>query len=139
MSAEEEVPQSHLDAKLITDLRSMWAELYNEGRHGDIVTITPEEMDALLRAVDQRDRLLDEMCSMPDEAQAAPVQAVDIPAGHAVIGGVVTPLPGSFDPGPAAVRTNVCTCRRTVRDARYRYGVRHEKSCLLYHEPESGA
>lgn len=109
VSAEEEVPQSHLDAKLITDLRAMWAELYNEGRHGDIVTITPEEMDALLRAVDQRDRLLDEMCSMPDEAQAVPVQAVEIPAGHAVIGGKIVPLPTA--PGGITAR---CTCGRSI-------------------------
>lgn len=48
--------------------------------------------------------MLDRHVDMPDDPMPAfkPIRVDPLPAGHALIGGVVTPLPVPFDPSPRA-------------------------------------
>lgn len=58
-----------LDARLIADIRAYRARMTPTRLEGERWTLrlTTDELDALLRAVDERDRLAREDCTMPDE------------------------------------------------------------------------
>ena len=58
------------DAKMIADLRSFREMLAYRAPGKEEMTITLEELDALLRAVDTWDALCREACEMPDERAA---------------------------------------------------------------------
>lgn len=66
------------DAKMIADLRSFREMLAYRAPGKEEMTVTLEELDALLRAVDTRDALNAAACEMPDEAPAnvTPIRAV---------------------------------------------------------------
>lgn len=82
---------SAFDEMMLADLREWRRRVEERGATPpEAVTIMMTELDALLEAVAERDVLKREACADPDER---PVRALPLPAGHAVVKGVVVPIP----------------------------------------------
>lgn len=104
--ARDDATREELDARLVRDVRqwrhspSVSAKL----RHAGKVDLDLEELDALLRTITRLEAMKRELVDMPDDPMPAfkPVTVDPLPAGHALIGGEVVPLPPVFDPSPRA-------------------------------------
>lgn len=84
-----------LDARMLADIREWRARLAPTSLDGNrwSARLTIDELDMLLHVADERDAIKRELCEMPDDVTLAPKLAVvEIPAGHALIGGEVVPL-----------------------------------------------
>ncbi|UYL87171.1 hypothetical protein QEH40_gp50 [Microbacterium phage OscarSo] len=107
--------REELDARLVREVKQ-WRHAPSVSmklRHAGKVDLDLEELDALLRTVDRLTAELEALRPKPaaldifpddEHLTFKPVTVDTLPAGHAIIGGEVVPLPPIFDPSPRAHR-----------------------------------
>lgn len=81
-------------ALVLADLRAWRAGIARRPLRPLTYELHLEEIDLLLAIADERDQLRREACGEVDD-RPAPVRAIEIPAGHALIAGEVVRLPSA--------------------------------------------
>lgn len=107
----DDATREELDARLVRDVRQ-WRHAPSVSmklRHTGRVDLDLEELDALLRTVTRLEHELEALRPKPaaldifpddEHLTFKPIRTDTLPAGHAIIGGEVVPLPPIFDPSP---------------------------------------